>query len=141
MYKETFPIWKTPNRTSKGFSQNAFPIKVLPKDDRTDSFQEERLGLPYWTMILAFCVVVDESKCLDTPIWEFSIICEHLPFLLGYTLVFFGLLPALTVRFQRRTPGRTPFHPGAVLPRPASRTHPLPATPFQCPRSRTATLG
>ena len=32
-----------------------------------------------------------------------------------------------------RTPGRTPFHPCAVLPRPASRTHPLPATPFQCP--------
>ena len=56
-------------------------------------------------------------------------------------LVFFGLLPALTVRFLRRTPGRTPFHPCAVLPRPASRTHPLPATPFQCPRSRTATLG
>ena len=21
------------------------------------------------------CVAVDESKCLDTPIWEFSIIC------------------------------------------------------------------
>ena len=40
----------------------------------------------------------------------------------------------------RRTPGRTPFHPCAVLPRPASRTHPHPATPFQCPRSRTATL-
>ena len=38
-------------------------------------------------------------------------------------------------------PGRTPFHPCTVLPRPASRTHPLPATPFQCPRSRTATLG
>ena len=56
----------------------------LPKDDRTDSVQEERLGLPYWTMILAICVVVDESKCLDTPISEFSIICEHLPFLLGY---------------------------------------------------------
>ena len=55
-------------------------------------------------------------------------------------LVFFGLLPALTVRFLRRTRGRTPFHPCAVLPRPASRTHPLPATPFQCPRSRTATL-
>ena len=35
-------------------------------------------------MILAICVVVDESKCLDTPIWEFFIICEHLPFLPGY---------------------------------------------------------
>ena len=67
-----------------GFSHIAFPIIVLPKDDRTDSVQEEQLGLPYWTMILAICVVVDESKCLDIPVWEFSIICEHLPFLLGY---------------------------------------------------------
>ena len=49
-------------------SRSAFPITVLPKDDRTDFAQEERLGLPYWTMILAICVVVDESKCLDIPI-------------------------------------------------------------------------
>ena len=71
----SIPNWKTsPNRTSVGFSQIAFPITVLPKDDRTDFVQEERLGLPYWTMILAICVVVDESKCLDIPIWE------HLPF-------------------------------------------------------------
>ena len=26
----------SPNRTSEGFSQIAFPITVLPKDDRTD---------------------------------------------------------------------------------------------------------
>ena len=74
----------SPSHVSIGSSQIAFPTIVLPKDDRTNSFQEERLGLPYWTMILAISVVVDESKCLDTPIWEFSIICEHLPFLLGY---------------------------------------------------------
>ena len=37
-------------------------------------------GLPYWTMILATCVVVDESKCLDTPILEFLIIWVHPPF-------------------------------------------------------------
>ena len=77
----------SPSHVSIGFSQIAFPIIVLPKDDRTDSAQEERLGLPYWTMILAICVVVDESKCLDTPILEFSIICEHLPFLLGFKLI------------------------------------------------------
>ena len=58
----------SPSHVLKGFSQIAFPTIVLPKDDRTDSFQEERLGLPYWTMILAICVVVDESICLDTPI-------------------------------------------------------------------------
>ena len=58
-------------------------------------------------------------------------------------LVFFGLLPALTVRFFRRTPGRTPFHPKQTLFLGVTflRAHPLPATPFQCPRSRTATLG
>ena len=39
------------NRASIGSSQIAFPIIVLPEDDRTDSFQEERLDLPYWTMI------------------------------------------------------------------------------------------
>ena len=74
----------SPSHVSIGFSQIAFPIIVLPKDDHTDFAQEERLGLPYWTMILAICVVVDESKCLDTPILEFSIICEHLPFSPGY---------------------------------------------------------
>ena len=69
----SIPNWKpSPNRTSIGFSQIAFPITVLPKDDRTDCVQEERLGLPYWTMIWAICVVVNESKCLDTPIWGFS---------------------------------------------------------------------
>ena len=52
-----------------------------------------------------------------------------------------GSSPALTVRLSRRTRRRTPFHPCAVLPRPAPRNHPLPTTPFQCPRSRTATLG
>ena len=67
------------SRVSIGFSQIAFPTIVLPKDDHTDVFQEERLGLPYWTMILAICVVVEES--LDIPILELSIILEHLPFL------------------------------------------------------------
>ena len=156
----SIPSWKpSPNRVAIGLSQIAFPIIVLPKDDHKDFAQEEPLGLPYWTMILAICVVVDESKCLDFPIWEFSIIREHLPFSLGYelilrlllvhrnlatwrwSLVFFGLLVGSPVRSLRRTQGRTPFHLCAVLPRPASRTHPLPATPFQCPRSRTATLG
>ena len=50
----------SPNRVAIGFSQLAFPI-----------------------MVLAICVVVDESKCLDIPILEFSIIWEHPPFYLG----------------------------------------------------------
>ena len=73
----------SPSHVSIELSQIAFPIIVLPKDDSTDFAQEERLGLPYWTMIWAICVVVDESKCLDIPIWEFSVIWEHPPFLLG----------------------------------------------------------
>ena len=77
----------SPSHVSIGFSQIACSIIVLPKDDRTDFAQEEQLGLPYCTMILAICVVVDESKCLDIPIWEFSIILEHLPFSLGYKLI------------------------------------------------------
>ena len=60
-----------PSHVSQGFAQIAFPTIVLPKDDRTDSAQEERLGQTNWTKILAICVVVDESKCLDTPILEF----------------------------------------------------------------------
>ena len=64
---------------------------------------------------------------------------QQSPSLLCSRLCSSGSSPALTVRLSRRTPG--PFHPRVVLPRPASRTHPLPATPFQCPRSRTATLG
>ena len=82
--RKSIPNWKPfHNRASIGFYQIAFPIIVLPKDDRTDFAQEERLGLPYWTMILAICVVVDESKCLDIPIWEFSIILEPFHFELG----------------------------------------------------------
>ena len=63
----------SPSHVSIRFSQISFPTIVLLKDDRTDSAQEEQLGLPYWTMILAICVVVDESKCVDTPIWGSSI--------------------------------------------------------------------
>ena len=84
MNKETFPIWKrSPSLVSIGFSQIAFPTIVLPKLNRQNSFQKEWPALPYGTMILALCVVVDESKCLDTPVRKFSINCEHLPFVLG----------------------------------------------------------
>ena len=54
-----------PNRILIELSQIAFPMRVLPKDDRTDSFREERLGLPQWTMILAICALVDVSTYLD----------------------------------------------------------------------------
>ena len=71
MYKETLAnLELSPSLASIGFSQLAFPTTVLPKDDHINFVQRERLGLPYWTMIQAICVVVDESKCLDIPIWE-----------------------------------------------------------------------
>ena len=38
-------------------------------------------------------------------------------------------------------PGRTPFHPKGVSTHSSQRAHPLPASPFQWLRSRTATLG
>ena len=73
----------SPNCTSIELSRIALSLIVLPQDDRTNFVQEERLGLPYWTMILAICALVDVSKCLDIPSLEFSTICEHLPFLPG----------------------------------------------------------
>ena len=45
-----------PFRFPQELSRIAFPIIVLLKDDRTDFAQEERLDLPYWTMIKAICV-------------------------------------------------------------------------------------
>ena len=91
--RRDIPNWKlSPNRALIGFSQIAFPLIVLPNDDHTDFLQEERLGLRYWTMIQAICVVVDKSKCLDTPIWKLSIIWVHLPFKLGKKLTLRPLL-------------------------------------------------
>ena len=69
-----------PNRMFKELSQIAFPILVLPEDDRTDFVQEEQLGLPYWTMIWAIWVLVDVSKYLDILTLEFSITSVRLPF-------------------------------------------------------------
>ena len=59
-----------PIRVSIEFSQIAFPKRVLPEDDRTDSFREERLDLPRWTMISAICASVDVSKYLDVGIFN-----------------------------------------------------------------------
>ena len=69
------------NRTSSNclwLSHNNLPVGV-----RINFVQEVSQDLQCFPMILAICVMVDESKCLDIPIWEFSIICEHLPFFLG----------------------------------------------------------
>ena len=63
-----------------GFSQIAFPIIVLLKDDRTEFAQEERLELPYWTMIKAISFLVDVSKYLDILIMGTSKKMVHLPF-------------------------------------------------------------
>ena len=51
-----------PNRVPVERSRLAFPIIDLPEDERTDFAQEERLGLPCWTMILVICVLVDVSN-------------------------------------------------------------------------------
>ena len=48
-------------------------------------------------MILAICVVLDESKCLDIPIWEFTLILEHLQFLPEYKQILRKLLVLRTL--------------------------------------------
>ena len=64
------------NFMSSTYADNDFLRTILPKDDHTDFVQQERLGLPYWTMIQTICVVVDESTSLDIPILEFEMICD-----------------------------------------------------------------
>ena len=54
--------------------------------------QEERLGLPCWTMIWAICVLVDVSKYQDTLTLEFSMTLVHLPFWPECTLITCPLL-------------------------------------------------
>ena len=80
------------NRTSIGFSQIAFPIAVLPKNDRTDFAQEERLDLPYWTMISTNCFLADVSTCRDILTLGFSTTTVHLPFWPGYRRILHLLL-------------------------------------------------
>ena len=60
-----------PNRVPIELSHIAFPTIVLPEDDRSNSFQEERLDLPYRTMIWAICAFVDVSKYVDILTLEF----------------------------------------------------------------------
>ena len=76
------------NRTFSNCRSHNSPAKGWPYRFRL----KERLGLPYWTKISAICVVVDESKCLDIPIWRFSIISNHLPFWLGASRYCVGYL-------------------------------------------------
>ena len=67
--EEAFPNWNfCPTVFQKNFLELPFS-QVLPVNDRTDSAQEERLDLPYWTMILAICVLVDAYP----NIWTFRL--------------------------------------------------------------------
>ena len=77
-------------------------------------------------MELILCRVV-ESSCLPTH--------NIVPHISWHALVSFGLLTG-------SPPGANTFPPEAdSLWSHFSTAHPLPATPFQCPQSRTATLG
>ena len=55
---------------------------------------------PYWTMIFAICVVVDESKCLDIPILDFLQFVSIFHFHLGIS------------RYTAST--ACPAHPGSL---------------------------
>ena len=72
-----------PNRVLIRLYRIAFPITVLPEDDRKDSVQGERRGLPCWPLTLAICVSVDVSKYLDILTLAFSITMVHQFFDLG----------------------------------------------------------
>ena len=61
-----------PNRVPTELSRTAFPIMGLPEDDRADFAQEDRLGLPSWTLISAICDWLDVSKNLDIPTGIFN---------------------------------------------------------------------
>ena len=52
--RDIFNLEFSPSHVSIRFSQIAFPLIVLPKGDRTNSAQEEQLGLPYWTWFWPF---------------------------------------------------------------------------------------
>ena len=71
---------------------NTFSNCFSHSSDRKDFAQEERLGLPCWTMILAISVSVDVSKYLDILTLEFSITMEHLPLWPGYKRILHLLL-------------------------------------------------
>ena len=88
----------SPNHASKGFSQIAFPTTVLPKDDHVTFVQDERLGLQYWTMISAVCVVIRRFQMSGHSDFRIcSTICQHLPFLLGFYLILRLLLVPRTL--------------------------------------------
>ena len=81
-----------PNCVPIELSQIAFPTIVLPEDGRTNSFREERLDHPYWTMILAICALVDVSKYPGVLTLEFEITLMHLPFWPAYKRILHQLL-------------------------------------------------
>ena len=90
----SIPNWKpSPNRALIEFSRIAFPTIVLPRNDRADFAQEERLGLLCWTMILAICVLVEVSKYLDIHTW--SLIFSFI-FSVIFSSLFFHLLSSFS---------------------------------------------
>ena len=60
--------------------QIVFPTIFRQMGDHTDFVQVGRLGLQCWTKMLAICVVVDGSKCLDILPEEVSIMLQRSSF-------------------------------------------------------------
>ena len=59
-----------PPKFQQNFFELSFPL-IRQVGDHTDFVQEEEPFLQCWTIILAICVVVDVSRCLDILTWEF----------------------------------------------------------------------
>ena len=69
-----------------------FPTVSQQVGDHKDVARKEQPVHECWTMILATCVVVGVSRCLDTPTWEVSAILQRPPLFLGCKLTLHQLL-------------------------------------------------
>ena len=86
------------------FFQIAFPIPVLPKKNHSDFAQEERLCLPYWTMILAS--LCRGGRLQMSGHCDFGIFNNFgaSPFLPGYKQILHQLLVLRTLAVWKRYP-------------------------------------
>ena len=110
MHKETFQIWNLlPAMFQKDFLKLPFQQQSCQRMTIPIPLKKNDWVFHTWTMILSICVVVDESKCLDTPIFDFSIICEHLPFSLEYKLILRLLLVHRNLAIWRWYPWSWPL--------------------------------
>ena len=75
----------SPSHVSIGFLKLPFPLQSCQRMTVQIPLSRRTTGSSILDHDFGHLCRVDESKRLDTPILEFSIICVHLPYLLGCT--------------------------------------------------------